>query len=104
MQALYVELEAAMESELVVKVLDILVDIAEIDIQLENKSSAVEILSLAMEYPMRSVTYERAVMQFSALECELCPRVIHDARALAQEITLEEMVARILADADHRDL
>lgn len=104
MQALYVELEAAMESELVVKVLDILVDIAEIDIQLENKSSAVEILALAMEYPMRSVTYERAVMQFSVLECELCPRVIHDARALAQEITLEEMVARILANADERDL
>lgn len=103
MQALYVELEAAMESELVVKVLDILVDIAEIDIQLENKSSAVEILALAMEYPMRSVTYERAMSLFLAIECELCPRVVHDARALAQDLTLEEMVARILSSADQSD-
>lgn len=104
MQPLYAELESAMESELVVKVLDILVDIAELDIQLDDKTSAIEILAMSLEYPMRPVTYERALALFAVLECELCPRAIYDARALAQEITLEEMVARILSCADQRDL
>lgn len=102
MQSLYAELEAAMESELVVKVLDILVDIAEIDVQLGDTTSAMEIIAMALEYPMRSVTYERALTLFAALECQLCPRVIYDTRALVQEITLEEMVERILSCADQR--
>ncbi|MBK8021681.1 MAG: hypothetical protein IPK19_09675 [Chloroflexi bacterium] len=103
MQSLYAELEAAMELELVVKVLDILIDIAEIDIKLNNMTSAAEILALALHYPMRAVTDERAQMMFAELEIQICPRAIEDARALAQEITLEEMVSRILSCANTND-
>ncbi|MCK6578498.1 MAG: hypothetical protein L6Q98_10375 [Anaerolineae bacterium] len=104
MQSLYAELEAAMEMELVVKVLDILIDIAEIDTKLNNTTSAVEILALALEYPMRGTTFERALAYFSNLECQVCSSVVQDARALAQEITLEEMVARILSCANAKDV
>ncbi|MDZ4770298.1 MAG: hypothetical protein SGJ24_14315 [Chloroflexota bacterium] len=99
MQSLYSELESAMESELVVKVLDLLVDIAELNAQNDDKTSAAEIVALVMEYPVRPVTMERAAMLFAMLECELCPRVIYDAHALAQEMTLDEMVLRVLSGA-----
>lgn len=95
-QSLCAELEIAMECELVVKALDVLVDIADLHIQQGEKTSAAEILALVMEYPARPVTMERALLMFDLLQMELCPRVIYDAQALAQEITLDEMVTRVL--------
>jgi len=99
MQLLYIELETAMECELVAKVLDVLVDIAEARIGLGETTEAAEILAVTMEYPMRGVTLERANRMFTDLEMELCPRAITDARALAQELTLEELVTRVMLSA-----
>jgi hypothetical protein len=96
MHSLCTELEIAMECELVIKALDVLVDIADLYVQNGDKTQAAEILALVMQYPARPVTLERADALFDALQWELCPRVISDAQQLASEITLDEMVDRVL--------
>lgn len=91
------ELQTAMDAEITPKVLDILVEIAQEALYHDDKDTAAEILALALQYPMRVETYEQAESMFTALEAELCPRVIYDAWEQAQVITLEDMVAQILA-------
>jgi hypothetical protein len=99
METLYSELESAMEAEITPKVLDILVEIAEIALIQGDKNFAIEILALTLNYPMRVETLERAECMFSALEAELCPRVMWDAYEKAQRMTLEDMVAHVLEEA-----
>ena len=96
METLYSELEAAMEAELTPKILDILVDLAEIALTNGDQDTAVDILALALNYPMRVETLERAEAMFSELELELCPRAIWDACDQAQRMTLDDMVMQIL--------
>lgn len=98
MQSIFDELQAAMDAELTPKVIDILVEIAEQLCERGEKERAVEILTFALMYPMRSVTYELADWRFRELEAELCPRVILDARVLAQELTLEDLVKLIMTE------
>ncbi len=86
-----------MEAEITPKVLDILVEIAKEAIYHDDKTFAVEILTLALQYPMRVETLQEAEQLYTDLETELCPRVIFDAREQAERITLEDMVSRILA-------
>jgi hypothetical protein len=93
------ELQTAMDAEITPKVLDILVEIAKEAVYHDDKDTAAEILALALQYPMRVETYAEAEGMFTALETELCPRVIHDAWEQAQRMTLEDMVAHILAHA-----
>src|SRR4051794_589279 len=97
METLLSELEAAMEAEITPKVLDILVEVAKMSVYHDDKTFAVEILALALEYPMRVETLQEAEQLYADLETELCPRVMLDARAQAQVITLEDIVARVLA-------
>ena len=97
METLRSELEAAMEAEITPKVLDILVQIARESIYHDDKTFAVEILALALQYPMRVETLQEAEQLYTDLETELCPRVIFDAREQAERLTLEDMVTRILA-------
>ncbi len=97
METLLSELEAAMEAEITPKVLDILVEIAKVSLYHDDKTFAVEILALALQYPMRVETLQEAEQIYSDLETELCPRVIFDAREQAERITLEDMVSRVLA-------
>lgn len=99
MVTLLIELESAMEAEITPKVLDILVEIAKEALYHDDKDFAAEILVLALQYPMRVETLEDAENLFSALESELCPRVIHDAWEQAQRMTLEDMVAHVLEHA-----
>ncbi len=99
METLYSELETAMEAELTPKILDILVDLAEIALTNGDQDTAVEILALALNYPMRVETLERAEAMFSELELELCPRAIWDACDQAQRMTLDDMVLRILRES-----
>ena len=94
-----IELESAMEAEITPKVLDILVEIAKEALYRDDKDFAVEVLVLALQYPMRPETLEEAENLFSSLEVELCPRVIHDAWDQAQSMTLEDMVAHVLEHA-----
>ena len=99
METLLSELEAAMEAEITPKVLDILVTIAREAIYHDDKEFAADLLVLALQYPIRPETLEDAETMFSDLEAELCPRVILDAVDWAQRMTLEDMVARVLAKA-----
>jgi hypothetical protein len=97
METLFSELEAAMDAEITPKVLDILVEVAKISIYHDDKTFAIEILALVLQYPMRIETLQDADQLYIDLELELCPRVIFDAREQAERITLEDMVARVLA-------
>lgn len=99
MQTLISELEGAMDAEITPKVLDILVEIAKESIYHDDKEFAADILVLVLQYPMRVETLQEAEVLFTELEAELCPRVIHDAVDWAQRMTLEDMVARVLAKA-----
>lgn len=98
MQTLYAELEMAMEAELTPRVLDILVDIAEMALDDGDQDIAIEILALTLNYPMLVETLERAEAMFANLELELCSRVIWDACDQAERMTLEDMVAHILKE------
>ena len=97
MHTLFSELEAAMSAEMTSKVLDLLVEIAQFSVEHDDKGFAIEILALALQYPMNLDTLDAAEMLYSSLEMELCPRVMSDAYDLAQQITLEDMVERVLA-------
>ena len=99
MEALFSELESAMEAEITPKVLDILVEIARTAVYHDDQGYAVEILALALQYPMRVETLAEAEQLFTSLEAQVYPRVIADAFEQAQRITLEEMVGRVLAHA-----
>jgi hypothetical protein len=85
-----------MEAEITPKVLDILVEVAKMSIYHDDKTFAVEILALALQYPMCVETLQEAEQLYTDLEMELCPRVIFDAREQAERITLEDMVERVL--------
>jgi hypothetical protein len=98
MQALFDELQAAMDADLTPKVIDILVEFADHLCERGDRERAVEILTFALMYPMRAVTFDLADLRFRELEAELCPRVILDARMLAQELTLEDMVKLIMTE------
>ncbi|MEP7291256.1 MAG: hypothetical protein ABI835_05710 [Chloroflexota bacterium] len=97
MDTLFSELEAAMDAEITPRVLDLLVEIAGVSVEQDNKGFAVEILALALQYPMNPETLDAAEGLFSVLETELCPRVIRDACDQAQAMTLDDMVQHVLA-------
>jgi len=97
-QPLFDELAAAMDAELMPKVIDLLVEIAQHLIERNDKARAVEILSLALLYPMRALTLDLAESLYNDLESELCPRVMSDARDLAELLTLEDMVRLLIAE------
>ena len=99
MHTLNSELEAAMEAEITPKVLDILVEIAKQALYRDDKTFAIQLLVMALQYPMRDETLAEVEQLYTDLETQLCPRVIHDAYALSQRMTLEEMVARVLDNA-----
>ena len=89
-------LRIAMKNEALLMVMDTLVKMAEVMVNKGEKERAVEILTIAMRYPMRQSTRVRAEEIYSDLESELCPRAIVDARSLAEEITLDDLMEAIL--------
>ena len=99
MHTLFSELEAAMDAESTSRILDLLVEIASVSVEQDNKGFAIEILALTLHYPLNLDTLDTAERLFSALETELCPRVIRDACDQANEMTLNDMVAYVLGQA-----
>lgn len=97
MHTLFSELEAAMNAESTPRILDLLVEIARVSAEHDDKGFAVEILALALHYPLNLETLDAAETLFSLLETELCPRVIRDACDQAQQMTLDDMVMHVLA-------
>ncbi len=75
-----------------------IVGIADLLMDTGNKEAAANALAFVIEHPTTSdSTRERAIDLFNDLEAELCPRVIWDARARAQEITLQQVVLELEA-------
>lgn len=89
-------LKIAMKNEALIMVMDTLVKMAEVMIDKGEKERAVEILTITLQYPMRDTTRQRAESLYDMLEAELCPRVLADARLLADEVTLDDLMAAIL--------
>lgn len=85
-----------MKNEALLMIMDTLIKMAEVMIDKGEKERAVEILTIAMQYPMRQTTRARAEDMYNNLESELCPRVIADAKSLAEEITLDDLMEAIL--------
>lgn len=99
MHTLISELETAMEDELTPKVLDILVEIAKESIYHDDKTYAIGLIVMALQYPMREETLAEADALYTDLEAQLCPRVVADAHEQAQRLTLDELVALVLENA-----
>lgn len=89
-------LKAAMQNEALLMVIDTLVKMAELMVDQAEKERGVEILTIALNYPMRQGTRLRAEALYDDLEAELRPRVIVDARQLAEDMTLDDLLAAIL--------
>ncbi|MCA0455254.1 MAG: hypothetical protein LCI00_14860 [Chloroflexi bacterium] len=85
-----------MKNEALLMIMDTLVKMAEVMVDKGEKERAVEILTIAMQYPMRQTTRVRAEEIYSDLESMLCPRAIVDAKSLAEEITLDDLMEAIL--------
>lgn len=89
-------LKIAMKNEALLMVMDTLSKMAELMVQKGEKERAVEILTIALLYPMRDGTRARAEGLYLSLEAEMCPRVIADAKLLAEDITLDDLMVVIL--------
>lgn len=89
-------LKIAVRNDAMLMVMDTLVKIAELLVQKQDKERAVEILVFVFQYPLRPETRARAEAMYRDLQAELCPRVILDAKTLADELTLDDMLEAIL--------
>jgi hypothetical protein len=96
MERFHKTLKVAMKNEAMLMIMDTLVKMAEVMIEKGEKERAVEILTITLEYPMRATTKQRAEDLYVQLEAELCPRVIEDAKALAKDVTLDDLMEAIL--------
>lgn len=89
-------LKIAMKNEALLMVMDTLSKMAELMVVKGEKERAVEILTIALKYPMREGTRARSESLYLTLESEMCPRVMEDAKMLAEDITLDDLMAAIL--------
>lgn len=96
MERFHKTLKIAMKNEALLMVMDTLIKMAELMTSKGEKERAVEILTIALQYPMRQGSKIRAETLYNELEAELCPRVMLDAQTLAQEITLDDLLEAIL--------
>ncbi|MBC6937502.1 MAG: hypothetical protein DWB42_16945 [Chloroflexi bacterium] len=89
-------LKIAARNDAMLMVMDTLIKIAELLIEKLEKERAVEILAFVLCYPMRPESRARAETLYLELEAELCPRVLLDARRLADELTLDDLLEAII--------
>jgi hypothetical protein len=96
MERFHKTLRIARKNDALLMVMDTLIKMAELLVEKNEKERAVEILTIAMEYPMRAGSRKRAELLYMALEAELCPRVLLDAKTLANELTLDDLLEAML--------
>jgi hypothetical protein len=99
-ERLHRTLKVALRNDAMMMVMDTLVRLTEILINKNEKERAAELVTIALEYPMRPITRQKAEQMYLDLEAELCPRVMTDAREMAQEVTLDDLLAAILGSVD----
>lgn len=91
-------LKTAIQLGAIPSAINALVGIAETFIERGDGERAADILALVLCYPMSSDTRELAEDLFMDLESRLCPRVIYDARARCEEITLDDLALEIIGE------
>jgi hypothetical protein len=96
MERFYKTLKIAMKNEALLMVMDTLIKMAELMTEKGNKERAVEILTIVLQYPLRQASKIRAETLYNELEAELCPRVLLDAQALAEELTLDDLMEAMI--------
>jgi uncharacterized protein YfaA (DUF2138 family) len=96
MERFHKTLRIARKNDAMLMVMDTLIKMAELLVEKNEKERAVEILTIAMEYPMRAGSQKRATALYLELEAELCPRVLLDAKTLANEITLDDLLEAMI--------
>ncbi len=75
-----------------------IVDIAERRMDTGDTTPAANALAFVMLHPAAGpVTYDRAEDLFLELEATICPRVIMDAKAYAQTVTLPSLLSELNA-------
>lgn len=89
-------LKTAIELGSVPAAINALVCIAETLIDRGVYERAADILALVLCYPMGRETRALAEELFIDLECRLCPRVISDAQARSDEITLDDLALSVI--------
>jgi len=75
-----------------------LVCIAEELIARGETERAADVLALVLCYPMSRDTRDLADSLFITLESTICPRVIVDAKARAEDLTLDDLALEILGE------
>lgn len=96
MERFYKTLKIAARNDAILMVMDTLVKIAELLIAKHDQERAVEILVFVFQYPLRPETHERAETMLRRMEAEVNPQVMVDARTLANELTLDDLLAVII--------
>jgi hypothetical protein len=96
MERFHKTLVVAMKNEALLMIMDTLVKMADVMIEKGEKERAVEMLTITLQYPMRPATLTRAATLYANLESEVCPRVMTDAKALAEDVTLDDLMEAIL--------
>lgn len=91
-------LRNAIELGAVPAALNALVAIAEAYMERGDAERATEILALVLCYPMNRNTREDAITLFDALGETVCQRVLADARARADVMTLEDLANEVLVE------
>lgn len=89
-------LKIALRNDAMLMVMDTLIKIAELLIEKQDQERAVEILVFVLHYPLRPDSRQRAETLYHELELVLPPRLISDARALANDLTLDDLLAAII--------
>ena len=90
-------LRAAMQHEAVPNVLATMLAIADLLLSENDKEHAFEILAFIRHYPMHETIREQVDVLYDELEYQLCPRVVADANARAEAMTLEDVVRELLS-------
>lgn len=91
-------LKIALRNDALLMVMDTLIKIAELLISKQDKERAVEIITFVLLYPLRPESRLRAEVLYNNLAAELCPRVLADAHTLANDLTLDDLLAAIISD------
>lgn len=91
-------LKSAIELGAVPAAINALVCIAEQLIERGDTNRAADILALVLCYPMSRDTRDLAECLFDDLETTVCPRVILDARARAETLTLDDLALAIIGE------
>ncbi len=91
-------LKTAIELGAVPAAINALVSIAEELIERDETSRAADILALVLCYPMNREARQLAECLYDDLETTECPRVLEDARARAETMTLDDLALEIIGE------